>query len=63
MKHPAGKALTSDWSTNYFIMVVYEKFQSEFSVQNITKTFSHRQPLNVYVPVKLQMNSITAGRV
>ena len=38
----AGRALTSDWSVNSFIMVVYENFfhaKSEFSVQSTSKIF------------------------
>ena len=27
-KHPAGRAFTSDWSVNSFIMVVYDKIFS-----------------------------------
>ena len=34
--HPAGRARTSDWSVNSFIMVVYEKF----SVQSTTLKMS-----------------------
>ena len=30
--HPAGRALTSDWSVNSFIMVVYEKSFFQFSL-------------------------------
>ena len=44
---PAGRALTYDWSTNTFIIVVYQNFfkvQSEFSVQSMAKKLSHRQP-------------------
>ena len=26
VKHPAGRALTSDWFANSFLMVVYENF-------------------------------------
>ena len=46
--HLAGRALSSDESTNSFIIIVYEIYfqvQSEFSVQSKTKTFSYRQPL------------------
>ena len=40
-QHPAERALTSDWFTNSFIMVVYEKsllkLSQFFSVQSGTK--------------------------
>ena len=47
-----GKTLSSDWSVNSFLMVVYENFlfliRSEFSVQNTTqkKNFSQTPILN-----------------
>ena len=40
--HPAGRAFISDWSTNSFIIIVYEKYffkiQSEFFSQSMTKS-------------------------
>ena len=46
--HPTGRALTSDWFVNSFIMAVYENF-FKFS-HNVLygvrlKKSSHRQPL------------------
>ena len=38
MYHPAGRALTSDWSVNSFIMVVYENvFYSCFGKKVLTE--------------------------
>ena len=35
--HPAGKALTSDWSATCFIMVIYEKkIKSHFGQKHLT---------------------------
>ena len=47
--HLLGRTLTYDWSANSFyngcLSETFFKVQSEFSVQNIAKTLSHRQPL------------------
>ena len=37
--HSAGKALTSDWFLDSFIMVVYENSYSEFGVESTTTIF------------------------
>ena len=37
--HPAGRALTSDWFLDSFIMAVYENSYSEFGVGSTTTIF------------------------
>ena len=53
--HHVGRELTSDWSANHFIMIVYEyisfKFQSEFSVQSTTKFFFLETTIKNYVRI------------
>ena len=47
LAHPTGRVLTSDWSIETFVMVVYENF------------FSHlRQPFKtIYGPVRSEYSS------
>ena len=46
LPHLAGRALTSDWSANSFIIVVNLKFSQNFLSKAQLKFFSHRQPLS-----------------
>ena len=59
-----GRALSSDWSVNSFIVVLYGKIffevQSEFSVQRTIKKFSHRQPLKKLLMDQSELNAILA---
>ena len=62
LMHPTGSTHSSDWSVNtlqeelslltglgIFLMIVYKKFQSEFSVQMTNEFFFHRRPLLIHL--------------